>query len=40
MSGEFKEEIQKSALEAALKALEAKAATLVCPSMEKALNLR
>ncbi len=31
MSGDFKEEIQQSALQAALRTLEAKTASLVCP---------
>ncbi len=31
MSGEFKDEIQESALQAALKALETKTAALICP---------
>jgi hypothetical protein len=40
MGDEFKEEIQQSALQAALKALEAKAAALVCPIHGKSPKLK
>jgi hypothetical protein len=40
MNGDFKEDLQKSALEAALKALEAKAASLVCPIHGKSPKLK
>jgi hypothetical protein len=40
MSGDFKEDIQKSALEGALKALETKASSLVCPIHGKSPKLK
>ncbi len=40
MSGDFKEDIQKSALEATLKVLEAKASSLVCPIHGKSPKLK